>query len=159
MSLPDAWIDRIFNRLTAVYGSRFANQWAGERLGMAREAWSDELRRFAQDWNALQYALDHLPASHPPTAMEFRDLAQAGKRPPSVSREEVGPRPSPEAVQALLGPIRAFGRPLDRHAWARRILAKEAAGDRTLTLTQKRMAHEALGFSLTEPQTTYESTP
>jgi hypothetical protein len=158
MSLPDAWIDRIFNRLGAVYGARFTSQFGHEA---ARSAWAHELRRFAQDWPALQHALDHLPADGVPNALQFRDLAQTGKKAPQSSQNEPAyTRASPEVVQRLLGPIRGLpGHSVDRHAWAKRILARETAGDRTLTIAQKRMAHDALCLFRTEPQSPYESTP
>jgi hypothetical protein len=72
MSLPEAWVDRIFERLTVVYGHQFLARWDGLELTEVKANWAYELRGFAQNPSALWYGLEHLPAAKPPTVLEFR---------------------------------------------------------------------------------------
>jgi hypothetical protein len=89
MSLPDAWIERIFDKLTLVYGHQFLSRWDGLSLEKVKANWAAELSRFQQNPNALGYALENLPPGKAPTVLEFRALCNSPQA------------PRPEAVQML----------------------------------------------------------
>lgn len=81
MSLPDAWVDRIFDKLTLVYGHQFLSRWDGLPLDPVKADWAHELRGFAQNPPAIAYALEHLPPAKPPTVLEFRALCSSTHAP------------------------------------------------------------------------------
>ncbi len=90
--LPDAWVTKIFQRLTGVYGAQFRSKYSQVEggvdvgLAMAAEAWATELGDFSSRPEAIAYGLDHLPKDHAPNAIEFLD---ACKRCPRKEDEHV----------------------------------------------------------------------
>ncbi|WP_146192516.1 hypothetical protein [Alcaligenes faecalis] len=49
MPMPQAWIDRLFMRLSVMYGQQFAAQWAGVDEKCMKDAWAQELAGFTGD--------------------------------------------------------------------------------------------------------------
>jgi hypothetical protein len=130
MSLPTPWVDRIFDKLTLVYGQAFLRRWQDIDINAVKSDWAHELSGFAQHPRAIAYALENLPADKPPTVLEFRNMA---RRVPAaeVPRLE-SPKADPERIAAelrKLAPIRQ-GRPdnIDRLAWAKAIVERSQAG-------------------------------
>ena len=86
MILRDEWIDRIFQRLTGIYGSQFTAKFKqivdgiDEGTANAKGVWAKELGNFADKPEAIAYALDHLPTEHAPNALEFRDICRRAPR-------------------------------------------------------------------------------
>ena len=82
MILRDEWADRIFQRLTGIYGSQFTAKFKqivdgiDEGTANAKGVWAKELGNFADKPEAIAYALDHLPTEHAPNALEFRDICR-----------------------------------------------------------------------------------
>ena len=74
MSLPDDWVDRIFTKLSLVYGRDFLSRWEGLELDDVKADWAHELSGMAVRPDRIKYALEHLPASKPPTVLEFRAI-------------------------------------------------------------------------------------
>jgi hypothetical protein len=78
-------VERIFDRLTGIYGAAFTNKFAtgrpdpetGGDAGMenAKRVWSEELGGFdhRQGYLAIAGALKNLDPKFPPSALEFRD--------------------------------------------------------------------------------------
>lgn len=132
MSLPTPWVDRIFDKLTLVYGQAFLRRWQDIDLNAVKSDWGHELAGFAQHPRAIAFALENLPVDKPPTVLEFKAMA---RRVPAadVPRLEV-PKADPERVArelAKLAPIRkAAPVTVDRLAWAKRILARAEGGER-----------------------------
>jgi len=81
MSLPETWVDRIFTKLSLVYGHQFLSRWDGLALADVKADWAHELRGFAQNPNAIAYALEHLPPGKPPTVLEFRAICNSPQAP------------------------------------------------------------------------------
>lgn len=82
-------IDRVFARLQGIYGTTFTNKFRtgvgpdGVDVGFenAKAVWADELRGFADNLDAIAYALRFTDPKFPPSAREFRDLCrQAPKK-------------------------------------------------------------------------------
>ena len=145
--LPLAWVDKIFHKLTLVYGRDFVGRWEGLELADVKTDWGYELSGFENWPEAIAHALANLPAGKPPTALEFRDLARKAPRKEFIALP--GPAADPERVAAELKKLTAItgkgitpGR-IDHKAWARRLQAREAAGE-ILNLTVSRFAREAL---------------
>lgn len=131
MTLPAKWVDRIFARLTVRYGRAFMARWDGVDEGLVKEDWAHELAGFAQWPEAIDHALQNLPADKPaPTVNEFRALAL---RAPQPQREALpAPAANPERMQAELArasqarTVHTGG----HRDWARRIVARSQAGEK-----------------------------
>jgi hypothetical protein len=143
MSLPAAWVDRIFEKLTLVYGRDFIGRWEGTDLNAVKSDWGHELsgyERFPQD---IAWALQHLP-ERAPSVIEFRRIARGA---PEAKAPEIEYSPAGrERIDAELAKVN-IAKPVpggkDYRAWAKAIVARHAAGD-SITRTQLGMANEAL---------------
>lgn len=102
MSLSINLIDRIFVRLTGIYGSQFTSKFrhveGGVDVGMAnaKETWAHELRNFGDKLESIAYALDHLPTDHAPNAIEFRDICR--RAPAKVIEQRLEYKPTAEDI-------------------------------------------------------------
>lgn len=147
MSLPQPWVDRIFDKLTLVYGQSFLRRWADIDLAAVKADWAHELAGFQQHPRAIAWALRNLPPDKPPTVLEFRALAR--KAPPEEVPKLEAPKADPirvEAELAKLAPVRE--RPgVDGKEWARTLVARAQAGEKVRSLSL-RFAREALGMKL-----------
>lgn len=145
MSLPLPWVDRIFEKMTLVYGQAFLRRWADIDLNRVKSDWSHELSGFERAPKAIAFALANLPEA-PPTVVQFKLIARQAPAP------EVPMLPEPKADPARLadelsklGTLRANMQPAgDMKAWARRLKAQEIAGER-LSSYQRSCWRAALG--------------
>lgn len=128
MILREEWIDRIFQRLTGIYGSQFTAKFkqivdgVDEGTANAKDVWAKELGNFGDKPEAIAYALDHLPTEHAPNALEFRDIC---RRAPRKEAPQVEYKPTAEDHErakaaaanaaAALKPKFSYG--IDQH-WA-----------------------------------------
>lgn len=132
MALPLPWVDRIFDKLTLVYGQSFLRRWQDIDLNAVKSDWCHELDGFENHPKAIAYALQNLPADKPPTVLEFRAMA---RRAPA---DEVPRLPEPKADPSRIAAELAKLAPMrkrtyvDGRAWARRILARHEAGEKIL---------------------------
>lgn len=102
MSLPAAWVDRIFERLTLVYGHQFLGRWSGLDLDAVKADWGRELSAYQQSPQALAYALDNLPAGEPPNVLQFRALC--ARRPVDAPKLSA---PDPAGIKRIASAIAA----------------------------------------------------
>lgn len=145
MSLPLPWVDKIFLKLTLIYGRDFIGRWEGLEIADVKTDWGHELSGFENWPEAIAHALANCPPGKPPTVIEFRDLAR--KAPRAKVAELPAPAANPERVAAelaKLAPLKATtNRSVDRLDWARRIIARHVACER-ITPTVLKMAKDAL---------------
>ena len=142
-ALPDAWVARIFDKLSLTYGAAWVRKWEGVDGAAVRADWGHELRGFHQSPHAIKHALEHLPPADPPTVLQFRELCM--KAPQFTQPKLPAPPADPAVVAKASEAIKRIGvRPADR-AWAHELRKRDFAGDR-LTITQRRMYREALHF-------------
>lgn len=73
--LPDAWVERLFARLTAIYGARLADLWRGADLEEVKEVWAVELADLTGEEIARGLAACR-DRKFPPTLPEFRELCR-----------------------------------------------------------------------------------
>jgi hypothetical protein len=139
-SLPDAWVARIFDKLTVTYGAAWVRKWEGVDGAQVRADWGHELRGFQQSPNAIKHALEHLPPAEPPTVLQFRDLCLKAPQfnPPRLP----APPADPAVVAKVVSAVKRPGQREDRD-WARALRATEQRGGK-LTVTQRAMWREAL---------------
>lgn len=145
MSLPVQALDRLFARLAATYGAAWERSLGSTPLADVKTAWSHELSGFAGSLNRIAWALENLPPKCP-NVIEFKALCRQAPTPEAPRLPE--PKADPERVKAELAKLAPVRQAVatsqrDGREWARRILARNEAGDRIRPITL-RFAKEAL---------------
>lgn len=103
--MPEAWIERLFERMSGLYGARFADAWRGADPERVKRVWSEELAGYSGE--EIGRGVQALRSRDwPPTLPEFAKLC----RPPSDPRTDWS-----EACEQMR--IRLQGRGEDR--WSR----------------------------------------
>lgn len=146
MSLPAAWVDRIFDKLTITYGRDFLSRWEGLDLKTVKSDWGNELSGLFRQPSSIAWAIDHLP-ERPPTVIDFRRLANTMPTPnaPQIAYEPA----SMELVSELVKKIApAMEKNDNRNSldWARRVIARNENGSYRATRAALLMARDALGL-------------
>lgn len=149
MSLTAEVIDRLFARLSAVYGVAWERQMGSAPLSDVKSAWAHELAGFADKLGMLAWVLDNLP-ERCPNVIEFKHLARRAPVPEAARLPE--PKADPARVAAELASLaptvqsaRSAAGSVDHKAWAKRLIARHDDGER-LTPTSLRFARQALGM-------------
>lgn len=134
MSLPTTWIDRIFEKLSLVYGRQFVARWEGLSIADVKTDWGHELARFHERPECIAWALKNLPVDKPPTVLQFRELCMSAPQADTKLLPE--PKADPELVAQMLSEIQrtrsrvAQDTPkADPKEWARKLLARHESGD------------------------------
>jgi hypothetical protein len=71
-AIPQRWVEALFSKMSAFYGSRFADMWRGSNVSEVQKAWAIELGKLSSA--QLKAGVDALTAfSKPPTLPEFLD--------------------------------------------------------------------------------------
>jgi hypothetical protein len=83
---PQEGLDYIFGYMSGVYGATFTRHFERVDPDLVRGVWLKELGKFLVYKPSLDYALAHLPATNPPSAITFRNLCNAG---PSIPEKPV----------------------------------------------------------------------
>lgn len=151
MSLPAAWVEKIFAKLALVYGRDFIGRWEGMNLSDVKTDWGHELSGFAKCPEAIAYALQNLPDGKPPTVIQFRAIANKMPQPEHLALPAPSASPEIKALQlAAQAAIRqqAIARDgsslgVDPKGWAKRIIARHEAGEKVRPVSL-RFAREAL---------------
>lgn len=73
--LPEAWVERLFARLSALYGARLADLWRGADLEEVKDVWAVELADLSGEEIARGLAACR-ERKFPPTLPEFRELCR-----------------------------------------------------------------------------------
>lgn len=144
MRLPDAWIDKIFEKLTVIYGRDFHGRWEGIDPKAVKADWALELAGLLRNPQAIAYALEHLPPARPPTVLEFREIARKAPRQPCTEL----PAPAVDGIRlkAHLGDLEGLKMksmsPRDPRAWIQAVERRIEAGE-PVSPTVRRFAQEA----------------
>lgn len=79
-AVPEPWINALFDKMTAFYGSRFADLWGGSDLVTVRRAWGVELAKLSRA--ELKAGVDKLVERRvSPTLPEFFALCKQSRPP------------------------------------------------------------------------------
>ena len=78
MPLPSPWVDRIFDKLTLVYGQAFLRKWDSIDMGAVKADWAHELAGFEHHPKAIAWALQNLVPDRAPNALWRRSVARGG---------------------------------------------------------------------------------
>lgn len=80
-ALPESWIEKIFAKFEARYGSLFLDRWRGCNMANVKETWAEELANFEDKPECIGYALKVLATSKfPPTLPEFLEACRQAPR-------------------------------------------------------------------------------
>lgn len=138
--LPMPWIDRLFAKLSVVYGAPFLSKYDGFDLAVIKAEWGDSLAGYqAHNGVAISWALEHLP-ERPPNVIEFRALCRVAPTPTAKLLEAPKDKPNP-AMLAKVSEGLEQAKPADGKAWARSMRDRD---QRHLTLAQRAMWRAAL---------------
>ena len=140
-TLPLAWVEKVFRKLTVVYGRDFMARWEGQEINDVIEDWAEELAGFVNWPEAIAWALKNLPDSKPPTVLEFRALCFKAPKPERLALPE--PAADPAFAKQVLGQVSRKPAGVNAYTdWIRRGLADLEAGMRK-SPTVERMIREA----------------
>lgn len=134
-ALPEAWIDRLFDRFQSMYGRHWVDMWAplpGNPLDVMRKVkavWAEDLAGCTGE--QIRRAIDHCRANlkFPPTSPEFVGICRSFRERPENQVFLPAPRGEMDAeVQAKVS--EALGQPKkhDPRQWARTIIERAAQG-------------------------------
>lgn len=148
MSLPLPWVDKIFLKLTLVYGRDFIGRWEGLEIADVKTDWGHELAGFEHWPEAIAHALATLPNGKPPTVLEFRELARKAPRKEMVALPGAPADPSLVASELakardLTGTKRLSAGTIDHKAWAKSHIRRHLAGESVRPISL-RFSREAL---------------
>lgn len=146
MSLPAAWIDKIFTKLTLAYGRDFLGRWEGIDLNAVKSDWAHELAGFERFPEGIAHALTHLDPAKPPTVFQFRDLVR--KAPLPEAKQLPAPIASPEVVAEQLkrmAPALKQMKSVGNKEWAQILQRRDEAGEK-LSRFQVHCYRQALGL-------------
>jgi hypothetical protein len=88
MSLPMPWVERIFTKLTMIYGREFLGRWEGLNIDEVKADWAHELAGFKDHPECIAHALKNMPDGiKPPTVLEFRAICRKAPDKPVVMIE------------------------------------------------------------------------
>lgn len=144
--LPEAWVDKIFHKLTMAYGRDFLGRWEGVPIAEVKLDWAECLACFFSRPDAIRYGLANLPDTKSPTAQEFRAVCL--RCPVAEVPRLDAPAADPERVAAelaKLAPVREKFVPVDHKAWAKKKIAEHAQGIK-VNIAPLRFARQALGL-------------
>lgn len=86
--LPEPWIERLFNRLAAMYGAKFTDQWKGVDPAYMKQVWAEDLSGYAVD--EIKRGLEACRTrTWPPTLPEFLQLCRPPIDPEAAYTEAV----------------------------------------------------------------------
>ena len=144
--LPDSWIAKIFDHMSGLYGSKFADLWNGSNMETVQRLWAEKLGGFKSMPGAIKEALDALDSKpFPPTLPEFIALCREAGRRHAAPVQALGYTPTPEeqakAAEIIAKAASAIVRSEkhDYRAW----IAPRLAGGFVSSTCADRMAQEA----------------
>jgi hypothetical protein len=85
--LPDSWVEKIFSKMSSLYGTLFSDRWRDCDLNDVKAAWAEELAGFSDNPECYGLALKAMveECKFPPTLPEFFALCRK-----SYSRPQLG---------------------------------------------------------------------
>lgn len=145
------WIERIFARLSGIYGSEFTYKWADVDNDALKAEWADALGGFhADDIGAALQSCRAQPKA--PNLPEFASMCRQNMNtrttkqiPPLTPAERVAAAKVAQKVAQSMSEKKE--NPNGRKQWAYRLMEREAKGE-SLPHVSKMFWREALGYSL-----------
>jgi hypothetical protein len=150
MGLPLSWVDKIFHKLTLIYGRDFIGRWEGLELADVKTDWAHELSGFENFPDGIAFALQNMQPGRPPNVLEFK--AMALKAPRQEFKQLDAPKADPARIaEELRKANAAVKKPahhgIDHKAWAKTLIARHEAGEKVRPISLK-FARDALRMHL-----------
>ena len=155
------WIERIFARLSGIYGSEFTYKWADVDSDSLKAEWADALGGFhAEDIASALQACRAQPKA--PNLPEFASMCRQNMNtrttkqiPPLTPAERVAAAKVAQTVAKAMSEKKE--NPNGKKQWAYRLMGREAKGE-SLPHVSKMFWREALGYPMdTEAKTAFEA--
>ena len=149
--LPDAWITRLFEQMSGLYGVKFTDLWNGTDIASVKAIWAQKLGGFADKPECIKDALNALDERpFPPTLPEFLTLCRtAANRKGTYTAALPAPAMSPQEAARRLDEIKArdpkeqkLG--IDPRGWCKELKKRYLAGEKLYPI-QIQMAQESMG--------------
>lgn len=130
-ALPDAWIERLFDNMAAMYGSKFADLWRGTDPEKVRAMWAEKLAGFSDKPQAIKAALAALDERpFPPTLPEFLQLCREAAKRTGTAHPALPFKADPEKAKAatarLMAQLSGKAEDYDPLLWAKRPKSQKA---------------------------------
>ena len=109
--LPDAWIEKIFQRFEDFFGAKWAAQYGSFPRDRVKRTWAEELAGFSDKPEAIARALKNL-GPFPPTLPEFKALLRESARSIGEKTPALTHQPTPEERQRSRESAEAVSRTL-----------------------------------------------
>lgn len=103
VTLPLTWVEKVFRKLTVIYGRDFMARWEGLKTEDVIDDWAEELAGFVNWPEAIAWALKNLPEGKPPTVIEFRALCLKAPKPDRPALPE--PAADPARVKSEMAKL------------------------------------------------------
>lgn len=148
-SLPAEWVNRIFEVMSGLYGTKFADLWKDSNKDFVLGLWAKKLAGFREMPGAIKEALDSLDSKpYPPTLPEFlamcREAAPRHLKSPVMVGYTTTEEDRAKAQEIVL---KAYERIVDESGdhkeWAKKLKTRHEAGE-NLSLVQVQAYQEAL---------------
>jgi hypothetical protein len=158
-SLPASWVEKLFSRLSGIYGTAFTNKFAngkqdrsGKDIGLenAKHVWAEELAGFADMPEAIAKALADLDPDFAPSSRKFLELCRDAAKTIRNDRKALSYTPTPEEEERARLAAKKAKEAVQARAgkgmkqWALDLRAEYLAGHQ-LSAIQQKFASEALG--------------
>lgn len=148
--LPESWISKIFDHMSGLYGSKFADLWRGTDPETVKHTWAAKLSGFKDMPKAIKEALDALDSKpFPPTLPEFLELCREAARRHQNDVPKLEHKPTQEeldkANEAMLrasGTVKSMKDRRNHRQWINDLLERQEKGEK-LTLIQLNAIREA----------------
>lgn len=103
------WVERLFARMAARYGSAWVSKWAGIDIAAVKADWEDVLGSlYRANPQALVYGLEHLPEDFPPNSDAFLRIC-LGYRPPTERLPAPVGKPDPAVLAKVAKALEKAG--------------------------------------------------
>lgn len=141
--LPIPWVHKLFSRLGVRYADALVRKYEGFEMEAVHLDWSQQLAGVSGE--AIDYALNHLPATFPPNAAEFRALclAMPSLKPKALPAPASDPKIRQRGIDKLKSLRFGQGHP---KAWIWRLQERMEKGEK-LNQGQRFMLKHALMHS------------
>lgn len=148
---PISWVESLFSRMTACYGSKFADMWRDADMDLVKNMWASEMGKLSG--SELKHGYDSMMTKPwPPTLPEYVQLCKSlPKKDPAhvmqlpapkddFSREDAAKRLAELGAADIIKPT------TDHKRWAKRIIEKSKQPKHGLSSLQIKFAKEALSM-------------
>lgn len=129
--LDAGWLDWLWTRLTATYGRRLLDLYAGVEPEAVKAQWAETLGCFNRNPQALEWVVQNLPELVP-NPVQLRNLAMRAPAAPALPEPE--PVAQPARVRAELKRLAEVRRTFnetgrDGRGWARNLVERAERGE------------------------------